>query len=1197
MFRRKAARSILTAFAACGLVLGATSPPGVAAPPSPEPQPTAQPSATVRSSPDTTAIPRASATPRRSRDTARSGMRPRDVTAQQNTPVDLKKRVEPEVVPGPGFVVRYIYEITNTGPISVSNVRLQEREFTGTGPRPSGNCPSGTTLQVGATLRCEVNYVVTQEDADRGFIRNVSVATFRGLLGITQESNLATAVVTIPPAPHLDVRKTANPPVVQSPGQLLEYRFEVTNTGNVDVRDLFLADSVFTGTGPPPTITCPAGTLPPGATTVCRATYVVTPDDLNHGAIHDQAIATARAPSGMIADFPSNPVDVPVAAQPGLALTKKADPSTATAAGETVKYVFEVKNTGNVTADNIGVSERDFSGTGPPPTITCDTLTLAPGQTTTCTGTYTVTQDDLDRGQISNTATALGTSAGRNVESAESSFTVNSLTAPDLAMTKTASPTTVTAAGETVTYSHVVTNTGNTTMSNIRVTETQFSGSGTPPTVTCPVTTLAPGESTTCTGTYTVTQADVDAGSITNEAFATGAPPNGSAEIASAPSAAAVNATPTAGLELVKSADPATVAAAGQTVTYSYAITNAGTGTLTGISATDTAFTGTGTPPAVTCPVTTLAPGESTTCTGTYTVTQADIDAGAVIDTGQASGTAADGSTVASNHSTAAVNAAPASALTLVKTAAPGTVTAAGQQVTYSYAITNSGNRTLTGISATDTDFTGTGTPPSPTCPVTTLAPGESTVCTGTYTVTQADIEAGSISNTGVAAGSLPGRALITSNQSTATVAAAAEPGLSLAKRSDTVTVTAAGQQVTYQHVVTNTGNTTLTGVAVTDTAFSGSGTPPVVTCPVTTLAPGESTTCTGTYTVTQADVDAGSITNTATASGTAPDGTVTTPASSTAAIAAEPTADLTVVKSASPAVATAGETVTFSYVVTDTGSASLTGVTAQDTAFSGSGTPPVVTCPVTTLAPGESTTCTGTYTVTPADVANGGFVDAATASGTAPGGTAVTSASSTATVAAVEAAAALEVRKTADPTTVQAGETVTFTHEVTNIGDETLSEIAIQETVFSGTGTPPNVTCEATTLAPGQTTTCTGTYVATAEDAAAGMINNTAVASGTTAAGTAVTSDPATATVTAEAATPPGPSPTPTATARPRATQHNAPKATAVNGDNTNADLDVHRDSHTGQVQRGEHKTRSRSVSRLGHHRRHRMRWHGIGF
>ena len=63
--------------------------------------------------------------------------------------------------------------------------------------------------------------------------------------------------------------------------------------------------------------------------------------------------------------------------------------------------------------------------------------------------------------------------------------------------------------------------------------------------------------------------------------------------------------------------------------------------------------------------------------------------------------------------------------------------------------------------------------------------------------------------------------------------------------------------------IVTNTGNVTLTGVAVSDTARPGRP----VTCtpsPPPTLRRAPSITCTATYTVTQADLDAGSVTNTA---------------------------------------------------------------------------------------------------------------------------------------------------------------------------------------------------------------------------------------------------------------------------------------------------------------------------------------------
>ncbi|MCE3613212.1 hypothetical protein LXJ57_25115, partial [Escherichia coli] len=79
------------------------------------------------------------------------------------------------------------------------------------------------------------------------------------------------------------------------------------------------------------------------------------------------------------------------------------------------------------------------------------------------------------------------------------------------------------------------------------------------------------------------------------------------------------------------------------------------------------------------------------------------------------------------------------------------------------------------------------------------------------------------------------------------------------------------GETIPYSFLVTNTGTTTLTGIKVNDALVAP------ITCAKTTLAPGESVTCTGSYTLTQEDVDRGDVLNSATATGTTPDGGTTT--------------------------------------------------------------------------------------------------------------------------------------------------------------------------------------------------------------------------------------------------------------------------------------------------------------------------------
>ena len=629
---------------------------------------------------------------------------------------------------------------------------------------------------------------------------------------------------------------------------------------------------------------------------------------------------------------------------------------------------------------------------------------------------------------------------------------------------------------------------------------------------------------TSCTVTVDVTSTTPTASDPVSKTYTNGAANMTSLVGLNPPADATVEFHTTPALTVQKSASPTTIAQAGDQVTYSFLVTNTGNSDLSNIAVNETSFTGTGTPPVVTCPVTTLAPGASTTCTATYTATQADANAGTIGNTATAQGTPPGTTTpVTSPGSSATVTVTPAPALTVTKSASPNDTAhfTVGQVITYSFAVTNTGNVTMSNVTVADSGFTGAG-PLSPiSCPSSTasMAPGATATCTATYTITQADVDAGKISNDATAQGTAPGATTPTTSPSShVDVPGSQNPALSVVKSASPTTLNKAGDKVTYLFTVTNTGNVTMSNIAVNETSFTGTGTAPVVSCPATpsSLVPGAQVTCTATYTATQADVDAGSITNTATAQGTAPGSTTPTVSpASTATVTVPPAPALTVMKTANPTtVAMAGDTVSYSFLVTNTGNVTMSNVAVNESSFTGTGTAPVVSCPTTVLAPASSVTCTATYTATQADVDAGSITNTATAQGTAPGATTPTvSPASTATVAATPAPA-LSVVKSAspsDPASFKVGQVVTYSFAVTNTGNVTMSNVSVADTGFTGSGMLSPVSCPAgaASLAPGASVTCTATYTITQADVDAGKISNDATAQGTPPGSTTPTTSP----------------------------------------------------------------------------------------
>ncbi|WP_035337715.1 gliding motility-associated C-terminal domain-containing protein, partial [Dokdonia sp. PRO95] len=310
----------------------------------------------------------------------------------------------------------------------------------------------------------------------------------------------------------------------------------------------------------------------------------------------------------------------------------------------------------------------------------------------------------------------------------------------------------------------------------------------------------------------------------------------------------------------------------------------------------------------------------------------------------------------------------------------------------------------------------------------------------------------------------------------------------------------------------------TITNIVITDPMVTVTGGP-------IDLAVGDVDTDTfsAVYTITQADVDAGGVTNQALATGQNPDGdTVTDTSDDDSNLEDDITvtdlpqgASISLIKTAvfndvdGDGFAQVGETITYNFTVTNTGNVTVTNIIIEDPLVIVSGGP-------IDLEPGEtdSTTFVAVYTIVQSDIDEGFVTNQAIATGQDPDGNDVVDISDdnnsveddeTVTNLPIESSIALEkVGTTLDidgDGLIQDGEVIQYTFTVTNTGSLPLDNIMITDPLVTVDGGPIS-------LLPGESdsTTFTATYIVTPFDIANGFVLNQAIVDATNSNGESVT-------------------------------------------------------------------------------------------
>ena len=506
--------------------------------------------------------------------------------------------------------------------------------------------------------------------------------------------------------------------------------------------------------------------------------------------------------------------------------------------------------------------------------------------------------------------------------------------------------------GETITYTYRIANTGSVTVTDLvgrddKLGPVAFSSVG-----------LGLNESATGTLTYTLRLSDLP-GPLTNTVYVSATSAVGQPITTTTTASAQVQVANPAAITVTKVAD-VDVAEIGQTITYTYRVTNTGRVEFLDIAGDDDKLG-----PIVFDP-TSLEPQQAATGSLTYTVRSADWP-GLLRNTVQVSGTAWVGEPLSAT-ATAETEVATVNPLAMVVTKVANVDLAAiGQTITYTYRVTNTGTVELADIAGDDDKLGPIAFDP------TNLEPEQGATGSLTYTVKSTDWP-GLLRNTVQVSGTAWVGEPMSANATAETSVAIVNPLAMVVAKSANLDTAEVGQTITYTYRVTNTGTVDVAAIAASDDVLGD-----VILDPIP-LAPEQSASGTLTYTVAVPDWP-GPIRNTVTVTGTAWVGEwLTATSAATATVVLTGPVDLTVRKTVNTNIAELGQTVTYTYRITNSGSVSLTDLAAWDDKLG------TLDLGLADMEPDAATTVTLTYTIRTVDLP-GPLTNTVTVSGTAATG------------------------------------------------------------------------------------------------------------------------------------------------------------------------------------------------------------------